>query len=484
MNIAVIGSGYVGLTASVCLAEIGHHVVCVDHDFDKVTQLTNGEVPIHERNLPELLRKHLGRSVRFTNDIRGAVKSAAAVMIAVGTPTDESGKADVSAVESVACELAQSLSGYTLIIEKSTVPVYTSEWIRRVMIRNGCSPDSFDVVSNPEFLREGTAIEDFLYPDRIIIGSDNDRGYAQAEEIYRPLIEGSYYRAPGVESPKAHGRCSSTVIRTSSKSAELIKHASNAFLAMKISFVNTLANLCEEVGADISEVRRGIGTDARIGSSFLNPGIGYGGSCFPKDLKAFHTLARESGIDFDLLQEVIRINDTQRDRFMTKIREALWSLRGKRIGVLGLSFKAGTDDVRESPAIQIIRMLLREGCTIAAYDPAANERARDALQNSNVVFACDCYEAATGADALLVLTDWPEFAGVDIERLKRALHHPLIIDGRNIFEPRAMSAAGFHYHSVGRPDVHPTALVKRQPRVTRIDTPAPSRKRTAAARAV
>jgi UDPglucose 6-dehydrogenase len=485
MNIAVIGSGYVGLTATVCLAEIGHDVVCIDRDAERVGRLSRGEAPIHERHLPELLRKHLHRSIRFTHDIREAVKNVDAVMIAVGTPTDDSGKADVSAVESVACELAHSITGYTLVIEKSTVPVCTSEWIRKVMVRNGCPPDSFDVVSNPEFLREGSAIEDFLYPDRIIIGSDNDRGYSGAHEIYRPLIEGTYYRAPGVASTKACGRCNATVIRTCSKSAELVKHASNAFLAMKISFVNTLANLCEEVGADISEVKTGIGADSRIGSAFLNPGIGYGGSCFPKDLKAFHTLSRESGIEFDLLQDVVRVNDAQRARFMAKIRKALWSLKGKRIAALGLAFKAGTDDIRESPAIQIIRMLLREGCTMAAYDPAAKETARAALQGNNVVFASDSYEAAEGADALLVLTDWPEFASLDLHRVKRALLHPLVIDGRNIFDPQAMAAAGFHYYSIGRADVRPLpVLVERRSRSSHISTAASAKKRTAAARAV
>src|SRR5208283_2294489 len=322
MRIAVIGSGYVGLVAGACFAELGHEVIVVDNDQRKLAALKDGQIPIHEKFLPELLSRHRGRLLQFSDDLGEAVRASSIIFVAVGTPPTDRGEADLSYVESVAREITGGINEYKVIVEKSTVPVYTSEWVRRIILRSGADPESFDVASNPEFLREGSAVTDFLFPDRIV---------------------------------------------TSSKSAELIKHASNAFLAMKISFINAVATICESVGADVNQVCHGVGTDSRIGPRFLNPGIGYGGSCFPKDVMAFRAVARESGYDFRLLDEVMRINEDQRDRFLRKVRSALWTLRGKHLGVLGLAFNGGTDDIRESPAILIVQALLQEGCKISAF---------------------------------------------------------------------------------------------------------------------
>ncbi|MGH9524413.1 MAG: UDP-glucose dehydrogenase family protein [Terriglobales bacterium] len=362
MRIAVVGSGYVGLVAAGCFAEIGHDVVCVDNDERKLAVLQAGGVPIHEEFLPELLKRHNGSKVRYSGSLAEAVREADAVFIAVGTPQGDEGNADMSYVESVARELATAVSGYKLIVEKSTVPVLTHDWIRKVLLLNGAPPDSFDVVSNPEFLREGTAVRDFLYPDRIVIGADTDRAATTVRDIYEPLVSGKYYqREDRVPAPDG-AITPPKLIQTSAKSAELIKHASNSFLAMKISFINAVANLCEAVGADVRQVCEGIGSDQRIGPRFLQPGIGYGGSCFPKDLSAFAAVARDVRCEFRLLDEVRRINEDQRQRFLRKVKKALWTLRGKRLGVLGLAFKGGTDDIRESPAVEMVRILLEEGC--------------------------------------------------------------------------------------------------------------------------
>jgi UDPglucose 6-dehydrogenase len=320
----------------------------------------------------------------------------------------------------VARAIAGSIDSYKIVVEKSTVPVYTSDWVRKIILRNGAENGEFDVASNPEFLREGTAVTDFLYPDRIVIGADTERCAAVLAEIYAPLVDGTYYQRPDAIPRPDRAQVPPPLITTSAKSAELIKHASNAFLAMKISFVNAVASICESVGANVQQVCQGLGTDTRIGSRFLNPGIGYGGSCFPKDLMAFRSVARECGYDFRLLDEVIRINEEQRQRFIRKVRSALWTLRGKKLGVLGLAFKGGTDDIRESPAILLIKSLLQEGCTIRAYDPAAHERAKEELKSS-VEFAESSYDAAQGADALLILTEWEEFACLDLDRLRTAL---------------------------------------------------------------
>lgn len=450
MRIAVVGSGYVGLVTGTCFADLGHEVILVDNDEPKLKALRHGEVPIHERFLPELLARHRGQRIKFSGDLQAAVRESQAVFIAVGTPPTERGDADLSYVESVAREISGAMNDYKVVVEKSTVPVYTSHWVRTILLRNGANPSAFDVASNPEFLREGTAVTDFLYPDRIVIGVESERCAEVMREIYTPLTSGAYYsRADAIPGPD-QARVPPPLLITSTKSAELIKHASNAFLAMKISFINAVASICEMVGANVQQVREGIGTDSRIGPRFLNPGIGYGGSCFPKDLLAFRSVARECGYDFRLLDEVIRINEEQRHRFLRKVRGVLWTLRGKRLGVLGLAFKGGTDDIRESPAILLVQELLREGCHVSAYDPAAMERAREVL-NSSVEFVADPYDAASGADALLILTEWEEFAALDLVRLRKLLKYPIVIDGRNLYDPAVMSRHGFTYYSVGRP---------------------------------
>src|SRR5215470_9300345 len=371
MRIAVVGSGYVGLVAGACFADLGHEVILVDNDSQKLAALKRGTVPIHEQFLPELLGRHRDKRLTFAGDLGEAVRASSAIFIAVGTPPTYQGEADLSYVESVAREVAGAINGYKVVVEKSTVPVYTSNWVRTVILRNGAAADSFDVASNPEFLREGMAVTDFLYPDRVVLGSDSERCTSLLKQIYEPLTNGSYYRKQDAIPRPDRARVPAPIIVTSTKSAELIKHASNAFLAMKISFINAVASICESVGADVEQVCQGVGTDARIGPRFLSPGIGYGGSCFPKDLMAFRSVARECGYEFRLLDEVMRINEEQRSRFLRKIRNALWTLRGKRLGVLGLAFKGGTDDIRESPAILLVESLLQEGCQIATYDPAA-----------------------------------------------------------------------------------------------------------------
>jgi UDPglucose 6-dehydrogenase len=454
MHIAIVGSGYVGLVAGACFADMGHQVILVDNDQQKLAALKNGQVPIHEKFLPELLQRHRHGSLSFSDDLRAAVQSSEAVFIAVGTPPTEQGHADLSYVESVARIIPSAINGYKVVVEKSTVPVYTSEWIRKIILRNAAAPDSFDVASNPEFLREGTAVTDFLYPDRIVVGADSDRCASVLRAIYAPLTDGSYYRRSEAIPRPDQAQIPPPLIITSTKSAELIKHACNAFLAMKISFINAVASVCESVGANVQQVCQGVGTDSRIGPRFLNPGIGYGGSCFPKDLMAFRAVARECGYEFRLLDEVMRINEDQRHRFLRKVHNALWTLRGKRLGVLGLAFKGGTDDIRESPAILLVQTLLQEGCQIAAYDPAAQQRAREVL-NSTVKYASDAYEAARGADALLILTEWDEFASLDLDRLHQQLKYPIVIDGRNLYDPEAMAAHGFTYYSVGRPATTP-----------------------------
>jgi len=454
MHIAVVGSGYVGLVAGACFADLGHDVILVDNDQQKLEALKGGQVPIHENFLPELLQRHRGRRLNFTDDLPGAVRASAVIFIAVGTPPTEQGEADLSYVESVARSISGAINGYKVVVEKSTVPVYTSDWVRKIILRNAAAADSFDVASNPEFLREGTAVTDFLYPDRIVVGADSEPCVSLLREIYAPLTDGSYYRRQDAIRQPDRLRIPPPLIVTSTKSAELIKHASNAFLAMKISFINAVASICESVEANVQQVCQGIGSDSRIGPRFLNPGIGYGGSCFPKDLMAFRAVARECGYEFRLLDEVMRINEEQRHRFLRKIRSALWTLRGKRLGVLGLAFKGGTDDIRESPAILLVQALLQEGCQIAAYDPAAGERAQEIL-NANVEFVSSAYEAASGADALLILTEWEEFATLDLNRLHKQLKYPIVIDGRNLYDPSAMAAHRFTYYSVGRAAVMP-----------------------------
>jgi UDPglucose 6-dehydrogenase len=467
MRVAVIGSGYVGLVAAACLAELGNDVVCVDNDRERVAALVTGDIPIFEEHLRELLARHAGQRITFSSELAESVRRSSVIFIAVGTPMAENGDPDLSYVEAVAREIAGAIEDdFKVIICKSTVPVYTCAWVRRVLQLNGASTEGFAVVANPEFLREGTAVTDFLYPDRIVVGSDDARATAIMQQLYAPLTDGGYASRPGAVPPPMQAPLPARLILTSTKSAEIIKHASNAFLAMKISFINAVANICEAVNADVVEVSQGIGADSRIGNRFLNPGIGYGGSCFPKDIAAFRRVAKDSGYDFHLLDEVARINDEQRTRFLQKIRSVLWTLKGKRLAVLGLSFKGGTDDVRESPALALIHELLREKCEVCAYDPAAMPRAQQELGQTAVTFAPDPYAAATGCDALLVLTDWQQFTELDLERLRQELRYPIIIDGRNLFDPQRVAALGFTYVSVGRPEAGPNDAADR-PRMPR-----------------
>jgi UDPglucose 6-dehydrogenase len=456
VSICVIGSGYVGLVAAVCFAEMGHRVTCVDNNEAKIELLRQGGVPIYEEHLPELLARHCDRGVRFTTDLRSAVAASEAIFIAVGTPQDNDGTADLTYFEAVISGLARSISGYKVIVEKSTVPVYTNGWIRRVLRRHGIGSEYFDVVSNPEFLREGTAIIDFLHPDRIVVGAGTPRSIELMRRIYEPLTGGAYYAQPGA----LQGACCTShparILITSAQSAEIIKHASNAFLAMKISFINVVSNVAEAVNANIEEVATGIGMDRRIGPKFLRAGLGYGGSCFPKDVAAFHAVSAESGVDFRLLREIRKINESQKDIFFNKVLSALWTLRGKRLAALGLAFKGGTDDIRESPALAVIRRLIEAGAVVTAYDPAAMERAREVLPPSkSLTYALGIYDAAQNADAVLILTDWAEFAHIDLARLKKVVHFPIVIDGRNLYQARQMRELGFTYVSMGRPSSHP-----------------------------
>src|SRR5689334_146433 len=460
MQISVIGSGYVGLVAATCLAELGHNVVCVDSDQAKIAALNAGDTLIHEDCLQELLSRHRGSRLSFSTSIQDAVEHALVIFIAVGTPSCDDGSVDLSYVEAVAKALAESIDGYKVIVEKSTVPVYTSEWIQNSIHGKGRKKD-FDVVSNPEFLREGTAVTDFLYPDRIVVGASTARAAGIMREIYAPLVGGSYAQQASAVPKPERARSLPMYIETSPRSAELIKHSSNAFLALKISFINAVASFCESVGANIEEVSKGIGSDSRIGPEFLRAGIGYGGSCFPKDVAAFRAVTHEFGFEFPLLDEIKRINDEQRVRFIGKVRSAVRTIKSKRLAVLGLAFKDGTDDVRESPAILVIEKLLAEKCQIIAFDPAAMDRARQVLGNK-ISYAPDPYAAAEGADALLILTEWKEFASLDLVRIKRLLRSPIVVDGRNVFSQTEMAEAGFNYQSVGRPTLEASpALLKK-----------------------
>jgi UDPglucose 6-dehydrogenase len=452
VSICVIGSGYVGLVAAACFAEMGHQVICVDNDKNRVQFLQNGGVPIFEEHLPELLAQHLDTRIKFTTELAAAVDKSEAVFIAVGTPQGENGAADLSYVEAVVAEIARGLTGYKVIVEKSTVPVYTNEWVDRVLQRHKVDRNFYDVVSNPEFLREGSAVKDFMHPDRIVVGAPNERAANVLRRIYAPLTGGNYYDQPSA----LPGPCNIThpakLLVTSAQSAEIIKHASNSFLALKLSFINAVANLAEAVDADIEDIAAGIGLDSRIGPKFLRAGLGYGGSCFPKDVAAFYFVAKQCGVDLQLLQEIRAINFTQKEIFFNKIVSALWTLRGKRIAALGLAFKADTDDVRESPALDIIRKLLSAGAIVTAYDPAATDRAKEVLPaSSNLIYADDLYEAAKDADAVVILTEWKEFASVDLDRLRQVLRFPIVVDGRNLFKPQHMLEHGFTYFSVGRP---------------------------------
>lgn len=425
----MIGTGYVGLTSGSCLAKIGHHVVCVDSDEEKINVLRNGGMPIFEPGLKEIIDEaaEAGR-LSFTTDIRAAVADCQVCFIAVGTPPRETGEPDLTYVEHVARDIAAAMREYLVVVEKSTVPVQTGKWVRTTIERYNRSRTPFDVASNPEFLREGSAVEDFLRPDRVVIGVESERARKVLSEVYAPL------NAP--------------LVVTDISSAELIKHASNAFLSMKISFANALSIICEASGADIKLVTEGVGMDSRIGSAFLRAGIGYGGFCFPKDLSAFVAIAGELGYDFRLLKEVENINDDMRRRFVRKIKGVLWNLREKNIGVLGLAFKPNTDDMRFAPSIDIISQLVAEGARVRAFDPQAMERARKLIPGIDF---CSCAEeVADEADLLAILTEWPEFARLDLGALKARMRVPIICDGRNLFERSSVERLGFTYIGVGR----------------------------------
>ena len=433
MHIAVVGSGYVGLVTGACLADFGIAVTCVDNDARKIAMLQRGEIPIYEPGLDALVAKNMkaGR-LFFTAELQEAVDKALAVFIAVGTPPKEDGSADLGYVVQVAEAIADFMNGYKVVVTKSTVPIGTGQLIERIIAdRNPKFP--FSVVSNPEFLREGSAIEDFMRPDRVVIGARDPQAVAIMKDIYAPLYH--------IETP---------FVITSVESSELIKYASNAFLATKITFINEVAALCELLGADVLHVARGMGLDRRIGAAFLHPGPGYGGSCFPKDTKALSEIARSAGRPFEIVETVVAVNDAIKLRMADKIRAACGgSLAATTVAVLGLSFKPETDDMREAPSIPILEALVGEGASLRAFDPAAMANARDFLPAS--VHYCDeAYDAATGADCLVILTEWNQFRSLDLDRLKRVMRRPLVVDLRNVYEPEKMREAGFEYHSVGR----------------------------------
>lgn len=425
----MVGTGYVGLTSGACLAKVGHEVICVDNDAEKIATLNRGEMPIYEPGLQDIVAKAVadGR-LGFSTDTGSSIRGVAVCFIAVGTPTLDTGEPDLSYVERVARDVAANMSDYLLVVEKSTVPVQTHKWIRTTIERYNRAGTLFDVASNPEFLREGSAVRDFLEPDRIVVGCESDRARNLMEEIYKPM------NAP--------------MIFTDLASAELIKHASNAFLATKISFANALAVICEAAGADVRQVTQGMGMDRRIGHEFLHAGIGYGGFCFPKDLRAFIRIAEEVGYDFALLREVEKTNADMKIRFVRKIQNALWNLQDKNIGVLGLAFKPNTDDMRFAPSIDIIAELVKRGARVRAYDPQAMERARKII--TGVEFCRGPEEVAEQADLLAVLTEWPEFARLDLGRIKKRMRVPVICDGRNLFERAEVERLGFTYFGVGR----------------------------------
>ncbi|HUR39395.1 MAG TPA: UDP-glucose/GDP-mannose dehydrogenase family protein [Planctomycetota bacterium] len=430
MNIAIIGTGHVGLITGACLAERGHKVLCVDSDERKVKLLKSGKMPIYEPDLePLVLRNVKAGRLKFGGSNADAVAFGKVIFICVPTPPTASGGADLSYIEAVSRDIARSLHDYRLIVEKSTVPVRTGGHVRSVIGKYAKKGADFDVASNPEFLREGSAIQDTLHPDRIVFGVETRRAEMVLRDVYKP------FKAP--------------IVVTDIKSAELIKHASNSFLALKISYANALSAVCERAGASVTEVVRGMGMDARIGASFLNAGIGYGGSCFPKDVAAFESISRDLGYDFGLLREVMKVNQDARERFVKKVEEELWIVKGKVICALGLSFKPNTDDLRESVGLAVVQRLADRGAKVRAYDPQAMEKAKAHLKD--VTLCSSAYEAAQGADCALLLTEWDEFKGLDWKRLKKAMAHPTLIDGRNLFDPAKMRELGFTYRSVGRP---------------------------------
>jgi len=432
MNIAVVGTGYVGLVTGACFAEFGVHVTCVDVDKTKVDKLNKGIIPIYEPGLDTIVEKNVeaGR-LHFTTDLAKAVRNSLVIFLAVGTPPKDDGSPDMSFYQQAARDVAEAMNGYKVLVTKSTVPVGTGKWLREFVTQNLTEPTEFGVASNPEFLREGAAITDFMRPDRVVIGSNEQRAIEVMKDLYRPLFL--------IETP---------IVITSLEAAELIKYAANAFLATKITFINEIANLCDAIGCDVHDVARGMGMDNRIGRKFLHPGPGYGGSCFPKDTRALTTVADQFGVETLIVDAVIEANERQRAAMIPKVEKMVGDVRGKHIGVLGLSFKPETDDMRESPAIDIIKELISRGASIKAFDPVAMEEAKHFLPE--IDYAVDEYDAITGADMLLIITEWNQFRALDMEKVKQLLRSPKIADLRNIYEPDDMRELGFEYVGVGR----------------------------------
>jgi len=428
-KITIIGTGYVGLVTGACFAEVGHQVICVDNDPQKVAALQAGVIPIYEPGLEDLVKRNVAAGrLQFTGDTADGVRRSEVIFIGVPTPSQADGSTDLSFVERVARDVAAAMTEYKIVVDKSTVPVKTGEKVAETIKRYNKHGVEFDVASNPEFLREGCAVQDLMHPDRVVVGVTNDRPVAKLKEIYAP------FNAP--------------IIVTDINSAELIKHACNSFLALKISYANLIANVCEASGANVLDVVHGMGLDKRIGRAFLDAGLGYGGSCFPKDVSAFIHIADQLGVEFGLMKEVSKINTQQIQRFLKKLRETLWIVKDKQIAILGLAFKPNTDDMRLAPSLDIIRPLQKEGAHIRAYDPKAMEKAREVLPG--VEMCEDPYAAATGADALIICTEWDEFRKLDLVKLKAVMGHPTILDGRNLYDPKVMKQLGFTYKSIGR----------------------------------
>jgi len=458
VKITVIGCGYVGLVTGGCLADAGHEVFCTDNDPVKMEMLEAGKVPIYEPNLePVLERAQKSGRLKFLRNSGEAIRAGEAIFICVGTPPTETGEADLSAIDNVARMIANEARTSKLVIEKSTVPAQTGQELKKVLAvysRNG--EVRFRVASNPEFLREGTAVGDFFHPDRIVVGVEDKESEQQLREIYKPILEKSF------TCPVHEGTCPPTgtppLLFTTIASAELIKHASNSYLGLKISYANTIADLCERLGGNVEEVTQAMGLDARIGPEFLRAGLGFGGYCLPKDIQAFVKLAERAGVDFGLLKEAERVNKRRMDQFLEKVRRALWVVKEKRIGVLGLAFKPNTDDIRLAPAIEVIRRLLAEGAEVRACDPQAMERARAVFPN--ITYERDPYAVAKDADALLLVTEWAEFKRLDWKRVRGLMARPLVVDGRNMLDPKTMTELGFEYHSFGRPGLAAVAAAQ------------------------
>src|SRR6476619_3179000 len=436
MDLSIIGSGYVGLVTGACFADVGHNVTCVDNDAHKIEVLRAGRVPIYEPGLEELIHRNVAaHRLRFSGSIKEGVDNSQIVFIAEQTPPQSDGSVDLSFIEKVAREIAGVLTDYRVIVDKSTVPVKTGEKVAESIKRYNRHGAKFDVVSNPEFLREGCAVHDLMHPDRIVIGAQSEHAADLMKKVYEPFM------AP--------------ILVTDINSAELIKHAANSFLALKISYINAVSAICEASGADVEKVADGIGMDRRIGRNFLNAGIGYGGSCFPKDIAAFIKISEQLGVPFTLLKEVQRINKSQKDRFLQSVRDTLWVLREKKIAVWGLTFKPDTDDIRSSVAIDLVAEMLREGAQVVAYDPKGMDKARGVKTIADTTFVNNALEAVEDAEALIIATEWEEFANIDLGVVKEKMTTPIVFDGRNLFDPATMAKMGFHYHSVGRRQVTP-----------------------------